>query len=106
MRIAVLLSLLLVATIFAADPAADNWPHWRGPLANGTSPTTDPPIKWDVKTHVKWTVDVPGKGSASPIVWGDQVFVLTAVDTDRSWAAPCSFIHRRDESRGESSLAA
>src|SRR5262249_26334769 len=43
----------------------------------------DPPVTWDEKTNVKWKVDLPGRGSASPIVWGDRVFVLTAVKTDR-----------------------
>ena len=60
-----------------------NWHHWRGPLANGTAPEADPPIKWDEKTNIQWKAPLPGRGSASPIVWGDRVFVLTAVKTDR-----------------------
>jgi outer membrane protein assembly factor BamB len=61
----------------------DNWHQWRGPLANGTAPKGDPPVKWDEKTNVKWKTPIPGKGSATPIVWGDRVFVLTALDTGR-----------------------
>jgi len=61
----------------------DNWPHWRGPLANGSAPRGQPPVQWDEKTNVKWKVALPGDGSATPIVWGDQVFVLTAIDTGR-----------------------
>ncbi|HKA06328.1 MAG TPA: PQQ-binding-like beta-propeller repeat protein, partial [Gemmataceae bacterium] len=38
---------------------------------------------WDAKSNVKWSVDLPGKSSATPVVWGDQVFVVTAVKTDR-----------------------
>src|SRR4051812_9993252 len=84
MRIAALALLLTAVTTRAADPAgADNWPHWRGPLANGTAPAADPPTTWDARTHVKWTADLPGKGSASPIVWGDRVFVVSAVETDK-----------------------
>ena len=84
MRIAALALLLAVATTRAADPTVlDYWPHWRGPLANGTAPAADPPTTWDARTHVKWTADLPGQGSSSPIVWGDQVFVATAVETDR-----------------------
>jgi outer membrane protein assembly factor BamB len=63
--------------------ALDNWPQWRGPLANGVAPHADPPIRWDEKTNVKWKVAIPGNGSATPIVWGDQIFVLTAIKTDR-----------------------
>jgi outer membrane protein assembly factor BamB len=61
----------------------DNWHHWRGPDADGTAPNADPPVAWDEKTNVKWKVALPGRGSASPIVWGDRVFVLTAIKTDR-----------------------
>ena len=65
----------------------DNWHHWRGPLANGTAPKADPPLNWDEKTNVKWKAELPGRGSATPIVWGDQVFVVTAVRTDRTAGA-------------------
>jgi len=61
----------------------DNWHQWRGPEANGTAPKADPPIEWDGKTNIKWKATLPGRGSATPIVWGDQVFVLTALQTDR-----------------------
>ena len=61
----------------------DNWPNWRGPEANGTAPTGNPPITWDANKNIKWKAPLTGSGSATPIVWGDQVFVLTAVETDR-----------------------
>src|SRR5262249_1843899 len=64
-----------------------NWPHWRGPEANGTAPRGDPPITWDAKTNIKWKAELPGRGSATPIVWGDQVFVVTAIKTDRTVSA-------------------
>jgi outer membrane protein assembly factor BamB len=81
MRFVTLILFVTAASAFA-DPA-DNWGHWRGPLATGVSPTANPPITWDAKTNIKWKVDLPGKSSASPIVWGDRVFVITAVETDR-----------------------
>jgi outer membrane protein assembly factor BamB len=65
----------------------DNWHHWRGPLANGTAPKADPPVTWDKNTNIQWKAAIPGRGSATPIVWGDQVFVVTAIQTDRI-AAP------------------
>jgi outer membrane protein assembly factor BamB len=65
----------------------DNWHQWRGPLANGTSPHGKPPLKWDDKTNIKWKTELPGLGSSTPIVWGDLVFVLTAIDTGREAAA-------------------
>jgi outer membrane protein assembly factor BamB len=76
-----LVPILMLAGTAAAGP--NDWPHWRGPNANGTAPAADPPVTWDAKKNVKWKAEVPGRGSATPIVWGDQVFVVTAVKTDR-----------------------
>jgi outer membrane protein assembly factor BamB len=72
----------MAAPVRAEDPQ-DNWPHWRGPNANGTAPKGDPPVKWDDRKNIKWKAPLTGKGSATPIIWGDQVFILTAVKTDR-----------------------
>jgi outer membrane protein assembly factor BamB len=66
-----------------AKESHDNWHHWRGPLANGTAPRGKPPVKWDGQTNIKWKTELPGLGSSTPIVWGDLVFVLTAIDTGR-----------------------
>ena len=61
----------------------DNWHQWRGPQANGMAPHADPPVTWDEDTHVKWKRRIPGMGSSTPIVWGDRVFVLSAIKADR-----------------------
>jgi outer membrane protein assembly factor BamB len=62
----------------------DNWHQWRGPLANGVAPHGDPPVAWSSQTNIRWRAEIPGGGTATPIVWADQVFVLTAVRTDRT----------------------
>jgi outer membrane protein assembly factor BamB len=75
----------------AGDASAErlaNWPEWRGPLSNGVAPQGDPPVKWDQKTNVKWKTEIPGQGSSSPIVWGNQIFVTTAVKTDETVEPP------------------
>jgi len=74
-----LLASALVSTVQSADPTLRNWPSWRGPLSSGVAPEANPPVEWDETRNVKWKVAVPGNGNASPIVWEDQVFVLTAV---------------------------
>jgi outer membrane protein assembly factor BamB len=77
---------LLVVTARAEDfsqARLANWHHWRGPLAIGTSPEADPPVTWNEKTNIKWKAPLPGRGSATSIVWGDRIFVLSAVQTDR-----------------------
>ena len=60
-----------------------NWHQWRGPRADGSAPHASPPTRWDAKTNIKWRTELPGKASSTPIVWGNRVFVLTAVKTDR-----------------------
>lgn len=55
------------------------WAQWRGPLASGVAPTATPPLQWSETKNVRWKVEVPGRGSASPIVWDDRIFVLSAV---------------------------
>ncbi len=58
-----------------------NWPQFRGPDATGIGDGQQPPITWDVKTgeNVKWKTPIPGLGHSCPIVWGNRVFVTTAV---------------------------
>ncbi|MBM3837266.1 MAG: hypothetical protein FJ398_04755 [Verrucomicrobia bacterium] len=56
-----------------------NWPQWRGPLANGVAPQANPPLEWSEKKNIRWKVSLPGKAHASPIVFGDRVFLLAAV---------------------------
>lgn len=83
----VLAFLVSVAGLARADFESErskNWHQWRGPDADGVAAeTADPPVEWGVERNIKWKVDVPGKGTASPIVWDDRVFVLTAIETDR-----------------------
>lgn len=71
------------------ETGVDQWPHWRGPTANGLADRrARPPIHWDAKTNVAWVAELPGKGSATPIVLGDQVFVLSAEKTSRKSPVP------------------
>ena len=63
------------------DARLDNWHQWRGPTANGVAPKGGPPAHWSESDNIRWKVEIPGKGSATPIVWKDRIFLLTAVDT-------------------------
>jgi outer membrane protein assembly factor BamB len=63
-----------------AQPAAERfWPQWRGPHATGVSTTATPPLEWSDTKNIRWKVEIPGRGSASPVIWGDRIFLLTAV---------------------------
>ena len=70
----------LVCTFLAASQAnADNWGHWRGPTGNGVAENATPPTEWSDTENVKWKVAIPGRGSGSPVIWGDKVFVVTGI---------------------------
>ncbi|MAE66556.1 MAG: hypothetical protein CMJ18_19985, partial [Phycisphaeraceae bacterium] len=71
--------LALVAPTIAADRPSAHWPQWRGPLGTGVAPHGDPPVTWDADRNVRWKVEIPGRGHATPVVWHDRVFVTTAV---------------------------
>jgi outer membrane protein assembly factor BamB len=77
----VVASISVVASLLAApDPAAERfWAQWRGPYANGVSKYADPPLEWSETKNVRWKVEIPGRGSSSPVVWGDRIFLLTAI---------------------------
>jgi outer membrane protein assembly factor BamB len=75
------LVVLTVSLLAAAARGDDNWPQWRGPLATGVSPTGDPPLSWNGAdgTNIRWKTPIPGRGHSTPIVWGDRVFLTTAI---------------------------
>lgn len=81
-----LLCACAAALLLAAprSPAAGaerdaSWSWWRGPLGNGVSPDADPPVHWSERKNVRFKVPIEGDGLATPIVWGDRIFVLSAV---------------------------
>ncbi|MEM1297483.1 MAG: PQQ-binding-like beta-propeller repeat protein, partial [Verrucomicrobiota bacterium] len=55
--------------------------QWRGPENNGVSRTANPPLTWSETSNLRWKISVPGHGTGTPIVWGEKVFVTTAVNT-------------------------
>ena len=72
--------LAAVVALAAVPAQAQNWPAFRGANAEGVS-TGRPPVQWDGKTkrNVAWDTALPGLAHSSPIVWGDRVYVTTAV---------------------------
>ena len=80
--VAAILLLVLGCVPFAEAQSTDAeryWGQWRGPESTGVARHADPPLTWSETENVAWKVEVPGRGTASPIVWGDKVFLLTAV---------------------------
>jgi outer membrane protein assembly factor BamB len=71
--------ILLLFLCFPTVLLAENWPCFRGPRGDGTSTETNLPVRWDSVTNVLWKVRVPGTGYASPAVWEDKLFTVTAL---------------------------
>ena len=65
-----------MSAVFAAD-----WPQYRGPHASGLDDSAELPTTWDVATgaNIRWQTPIPGLAHASPIIWGDRVYVATAI---------------------------
>jgi outer membrane protein assembly factor BamB len=69
-----------VAIVIAGSTlSADNWPHWRGPLANGHSGEKGLPVKWSPTENVAWKLGLPSRSGATPIIWGDRIFLNVAL---------------------------
>lgn len=87
-KLTLLLSISLLSTTsasFATEPGLHNqWTHWRGPEANGVAREAAPPLTWSETENVRWKVPVVGHGTTTPIILGDKIFLLTAVDTGRA----------------------
>jgi PQQ-like domain len=81
MRKAIVVAVWVLA---GAAISAQNWPSFRGPNASGVAEGQPTPLKWDVASgeNLLWKTSVPGMAVSSPVVWGDRVFVSTAVSGD------------------------
>jgi streptogramin lyase/mono/diheme cytochrome c family protein len=71
----------MATSIGLAQSPSDNWHQWRGPENNGVSRTAQPPLEWSEEKNLRWKAEIKGNGTGSPIVWGDKVFVTTAINT-------------------------
>lgn len=76
-------TLLLILGL-SISTNAQNWPSFRGVNASGVAEGTKPPVNWDVEKaqNVIWKTPIPGLSHASPIVWGNHIYVITAISSD------------------------
>ncbi len=68
-----------------------DWMNWRGPFYNGTGEAKNLPISWslDEKENIAWVIELPGKGSSTPIIAGDHIFITSSIKADKSLLAIC-----------------
>ncbi len=70
---------LFATAICVTSGRGENWPQWRGPSQNGVSEETGLATQWSESKNVAWKLPLPGPAGATPVIWGDQIF-LTSVD--------------------------
>jgi outer membrane protein assembly factor BamB len=80
---AALTLLSTAAPAGAAVQASENWPSWRGPDHNGVAPSGGAPTEWGEEKNIRWRAELPGLGISTPVVWGDYLYVTSAVETDK-----------------------
>lgn len=69
----------LIVMLAAITARADDWPQFRGPRSDGVVGAAGVPYEWDSETNIRWKVPIPGEGWSAPIVWGNRLFLTTAV---------------------------
>lgn len=88
-RTGVAILILLAALTPWTGAASVDWPAWRGPHGDGQSDEMKLPVRWSTTDNVHWKVGIPGKGHSSPIVWGDRIFLTTAVEPSQTRVLLC-----------------
>jgi outer membrane protein assembly factor BamB len=93
-RTALILLCAIVGTGMILTAAETEWAYWRGPHANGMAIGTAP-LRWSDSEGIRWKAKVPGSGHSSPVVWGDRLFLTTAVPTKVAGSAVGSLVEHR-----------
>ena len=88
---------IMVMIFIGANAAAGDWPHWRGPFFNGSSDEKNLPAKWNLKENVTWVIDLPGAGSATPVIADGQVYISSTDKNSDDLLAFCFVADTGDE---------
>jgi outer membrane protein assembly factor BamB len=78
--------------------AGENWPQWRGPALDGSSDSTNLPVSWSDTKNIRWKTALPSWSAATPVIWGDRIFVMSGSSADEAKQAPTV---RGGSSRGQ-----
>ncbi|MFN0109491.1 MAG: PQQ-binding-like beta-propeller repeat protein [Blastocatellia bacterium] len=76
------LLLLIPFSSSSSAPIEDHWPQWRGPFFNGMA-RGSAPTEWSDTKNIKWKAPIAGRGFSTPVIWGDKIFLTTAVPTGK-----------------------
>jgi outer membrane protein assembly factor BamB len=70
-----------------ATKVQQNWHQWRGPHGDGSAPNSNPPTEWNETKNMKWKVELPGKGSGTPVIWEDRIYLMSAIEMESATPA-------------------
>ncbi|MFC5455110.1 PQQ-binding-like beta-propeller repeat protein [Prosthecobacter fluviatilis] len=73
--------LLPALLLLSTASYAGNWPEWRGPSAQGHASASGLPETWSETSNVAWKTALPGRGHSTPVMWGEQIWLTTALET-------------------------
>ena len=101
-----LIAAALLAALSSLCLAQENWPQWRGPHQNGVCESTTLPMKWSLSENIKWKTALPSWSAATPIIWGDKVFVTSPskAEAARASAESASSGQQPESRRRQASL--
>jgi len=85
-----LIFALMVSPVFASD-----WPQWRGPLLNGSTTETNLKARFRKQTDLLWSTPLPGRSGATPVVWGEAIFVPSPDAQKNLLLSVCLRLRRR-----------
>jgi len=84
MRLFISIALVICVTstilLLNSSAGAASWPQWRGPSGQGVSAEKNLPTEWNGTKNIKWKTPIEGRGHSSPIVWGNRIFITTAIE--------------------------
>jgi outer membrane protein assembly factor BamB len=83
-RVSIAFVIIAISTLLfinsAGAFAGTSWPQWRGPSGQGISEEKNLPTTWSATKNIKWKTPIAGRGHSSPIVWGNKIFLTTAIE--------------------------
>lgn len=86
-KTSLVLLVMLVAVGMVQAQSDAHWPQWRGPFFNGMA-RGDAPTVWSDTKNIKWKAQIPGRGFSTPVMWGDRIFLTTAIPSGKAPEAP------------------
>jgi len=84
--VCLVVSLSVIWCLSVQAQTSAHWPQWRGPFFNGMA-RGDAPTTWSDTSNIKWKTEIPGRGHSTPAIWGDRIFLTTAIPTGKPAAA-------------------